>query len=138
MTAPAMEVREVTKTDRKKVGGQEVPALSDVSFTVSQGEICAFIGPNGAGKTTSICILMGFLYADWGHVRVLAYEPGDVRAKSRIGFVPENFAFYKHLKAETLLRFHAKLAGGEDFKTPGLIRDLLTKVKLNRYEQVKI
>jgi len=138
MTAPAIEFREVTKTYRKKLGGQEVPALTHVSFTVSQGEICAFIGPNGAGKTTSINILMGFLYADWGHVRVLAYEPGDVRAKSRIGFVPENFAFYKHLKAETLLRFHAKLAGVEQIKTSGLIRDLVTKVKLNGYEKLKI
>ncbi len=82
MTAPAIEFREVTKTYRKKLGGQEVPALTHVSFTVSQGEICAFIGPNGAGKTTSISILMGFLYADWGHVRVLAYEPGDVRRTS--------------------------------------------------------
>jgi ABC-2 type transport system ATP-binding protein len=69
---------------------------------------------------------------------VLAYEPGDVRAKSRIGFVPENFAFYKHLKAETLLRFHAKLAGVEQIKTSELIRDLVTKVRLNGYEKLKI
>ena len=138
MIAPAIEFREVTKTFRKKLGGQDVPALTQVSFTVSQGEICAFIGPNGAGKTTSISILMGFLYADWGHVRVLAYEPGDVRAKRRIGFVPENFAFYKHLNAEALLRFHAKLAGVKHIKTSGLIRDLITKVKLNGYEKLKI
>jgi ABC-type multidrug transport system ATPase subunit len=57
MTAPAIEFRDVTKTYRKKAGGQEVPALKHVSFTVSQGEICAFLGPNGAGKTTSINIL---------------------------------------------------------------------------------
>lgn len=138
MAAPAIEFRDVTKTYRKRLRGQEVPALIDVSFVVPEGEVCAFVGPNGAGKTTSINILMGFLYADWGQIRVFGYEPGDPRAKSRIGFVPENFAFYKHLSAEKLLRFHAKLAGVEESQTPGLIRDLLVKVRLNGHEKQKI
>ncbi len=42
---------------------------------------------------------------------LLLVEPGDVRAKQHIGFVLENFAFYKHLNAEKLLRFHLALSG---------------------------
>lgn len=138
MTAAAIEFHRVTKTYRKRLAGQEVPALTEISFGVSQGEVCAFLGPNGAGKTTSISLLMGFLYADWGRIWVLGCEPGDVRAKSKIGFVPENFAFYKHLNAEKLLRFHAKLAGVAGDRTNGLIRDLIWKVRLNGYEKLKI
>jgi ABC-2 type transport system ATP-binding protein len=134
----AIEFRRVSKTYRHALGGVEVPALTNVSFTVSPGEVCAFLGPNGAGKTTSISILMGFLYADWGRVRVLGHEPGDVRAKAKIGFVPENFSFYKHLNAEKLLRFHARLAGIAEGKAVGLIRDLIARVKLNGYEKLKI
>ena len=138
MTAPALEFQNVTKTYRRWLGGQQVAALSQVSFSVAEGEVCAFLGPNGAGKTTSISILMGFLYADWGRIRVLGFEPGSVHAKKRIGFVPENFAFYKHLNAEKLLRFHAKLAGVAEEKRIALIRDLIAKVGLSGYDKLKI
>jgi ABC-2 type transport system ATP-binding protein len=138
MTTPAIEFKEVTKVYRRRLAGQEVPALTHVSFEVGAGEVCAFLGPNGAGKTTSINILMGFLYADYGKISVLGHEPGDVRAKQKTGFVPENFAFYKHLNAEKLLRFHLALAGGDMTKSIGLIRDLLFKVQLHGYEKLKI
>jgi ABC-2 type transport system ATP-binding protein len=138
MTVPALEFRNVTKTYRRWLGGQQVAALSQVSFSVAEGEVCAFLGPNGAGKTTSISILMGFLYADRGRIRVLGFEPGSVHAKKRIGFVPENFAFYKHLNAEKLLRFHARLAGVAEEKRMALIPDLIAKVGLSAYGQLKI
>ncbi|HLZ13981.1 MAG TPA: ABC transporter ATP-binding protein [Candidatus Acidoferrum sp.] len=137
MTA-AIEFEGVTKVYRRGWGGQEVPALTQVSFAVNSGEVCAFLGPNGAGKTTSISILMGFHAADGGAARVLGYEPGDVRAKRQIGFVPENFAFYKHLNAVKLLRFHAALAGVALGETDARIADLLGKVKLSGYETLKI
>jgi ABC-2 type transport system ATP-binding protein len=138
MSAPALEFQDVTKTYRRWLGGQQVAALSQVSFSVAEGEVCAFLGPNGAGKTTSISILMGFLYADWGRIRVLGFEPGDVRAKKRIGFVPENFAFYKHMNAEKLLRFHAKLAGVAEDNAATLIPELIAKVGLSGYGKLKI
>ena len=138
MMVPALEFQNVTKTYRRWLGGQQVAALKQVSFSVAEGEVCAFLGPNGAGKTTSISILMGFLYADWGRIRVLGFEPGSVHAKKRIGFVPENFAFYKHLNAEKLLQFHAKLAGVAEEKRVALIRDLIAKVGLSGYDKLKI
>ncbi|MGB0035994.1 MAG: ABC transporter ATP-binding protein [Candidatus Acidiferrales bacterium] len=138
MAIPAIEFRNVTKTYRRRIFGRRIPALSDVSFDVSPGEVCAFLGPNGAGKTTSISILMGFVYADSGEIRVLGCLPGDVRAKCKIGFVPENFAFYKHLTGPKLLRFHFALAGAGSADAEALIPDLLSKVKLTGYEDLKI
>jgi ABC-2 type transport system ATP-binding protein len=138
MTEPAIEFENVDKVYRRRLAGREVTALDRVSFRVEAGEVCAFLGPNGAGKTTSISILMGFLSADSGAIRVLGQEPGDVTAKQQIGFVPENFAFYKHLSGEKLLKFHAALAGVPEHESNGLIRDLLSAVKLNGFEKVKI
>ena len=63
---PAIEFQGVTKTYRRIVGGQRIDALTDVTFEVARGEVCAFLGPNGAGKTTSINLLMGFLFANAG------------------------------------------------------------------------
>jgi ABC-2 type transport system ATP-binding protein len=138
MMTPAIEFREVTKIYRRRLRAIEIPALTNASFEVHQGEICAFLGPNGAGKTTSINLLMGFFYADYGEIRVLGYEPGDVRAKRQIGFLPENFAFYKYLNADRLLRFHRALSGGERSQPASVIPELLAKVKLTGYEKLKI
>ena len=138
MTTAAIEFREVTKIYRQRWRAMEVPALTNASFSVGPGEVCAFLGPNGAGKTTSISLLMGFFFADFGEIRVLGYPPGDVRAKAQIGFLPENFAFYKYLNAERLLRFHYALAGGEPSAAGPVIHDLLAKVKLTEYSKLKI
>ncbi len=138
MATAAIEFSGVTKFYQRRVGGVPVAALSNVSFTVARGEVCAFLGPNGAGKTTSMNILMGFIYASSGQSRVLGYEPGDVRAKQRMGFLPENFAFYRYYNAEKLLQFHLQLSGRQGADPAGLIADLLAKVRLDSYKGLKI
>jgi ABC-2 type transport system ATP-binding protein len=138
MVAPAVEFSDVTKTYQRRFAGVRVPALSGVSFEVARGEVCAFLGPNGAGKTTSMSILMGFIYADHGRSRVFGCLPGDVRVKERIGFLPENFAFYRYLTAEKLLQFHLRLSGRQLTDPGALIADLLAKVKLDSYKGLKI
>jgi ABC-2 type transport system ATP-binding protein len=138
MTTPAIEFREVTKVYRKRLRGVEVAALTNATFSVFPGEVCAFLGPNGAGKTTSISMLMGFFFADSGDIRVLGYPPGDVRAKCDIGFLPENFAFYKYLTARRLLRFHYALTGRSQENAEQVISEQLSKVKLTEFEKLKI
>jgi len=136
MPAPAIEFQGVTKVYRRVFREERIEALTDVSFEAAPGEVCAFLGPNGAGKTTSINLLMGFLFADSGRIRVLGLEPGDIRAKQQIGFVPENFAFYKYLTAPEILRLHLALAGQTD--GDARIPELLARVKLYGYEELKI
>jgi len=119
-------------------GGERIEALNDASFSVAPGAVCGFLGPNGAGKTTSIGILMGFLFPDSGEVRVLDYEPGDVRAKAQIGFPPENFAFYRFLTGPKLLELHLALSGRRVPDPFGLIAGLLEQVKLRGHESLHI
>lgn len=138
MTTPAIEFRNVTKVYRKRMRGVEVAALTSATFSVFPGEVCAFLGPNGAGKTTSISMLMGFFFADSGEISVMGYPPGDVRAKSETGFLPENFAFYKYLNARRLLRFHYALSGRNKENVNLAISELLSKVKLSDFEKLKI
>jgi len=138
MSEAVIQFCRVTKVYRRGFHGQEVAALSGVSFEVNAGEVCAFLGPNGAGKTTSISILMGFLFGDAGEIRVLGHPPGDVRAKKKIGFVPENFAFYKHMTATRLLEFHRELAGPAEGGRAPEISELLAQVKLDTFGKLKI
>jgi branched-chain amino acid transport system ATP-binding protein len=50
----------------KKFGGLE--AVSDLSFTVGEGEILGIIGPNGAGKTTAVNLISGVIKPSSGRV----------------------------------------------------------------------
>lgn len=134
----AIEFAGVTKVYKRLFGEERIEALNDVSFTVSAGEVCGFLGPNGAGKTTSIGILMGFLFPNSGQARVLDYPPGDIRAKAQIGFLPENFAFYRFLTGPKVLALHLALSGRRVPDPFGLIAGLLAQVNLAGYESLRI
>ncbi|MEK7760963.1 MAG: ABC transporter ATP-binding protein [Nitrospirota bacterium] len=84
--------------------------LSDVSFTVKQGEIFGFLGHNGAGKTTTMKILLGLLRGTSGSVEVLGAPAGEVEVHARIGYLPESPYFYDYLTAEEFLKFYGRLA----------------------------
>lgn len=62
-----------------------VHALSDVSFTIRDGEMVGYIGPNGAGKSTTIKIMCGILTPDSG----LCDIGGRTPWKERVAHVRE-------------------------------------------------
>ena len=72
-----LEVRGVSK----KFGG--LLAVSDVSFSINEGEILGLIGPNGAGKTTLFNLVNGVFKPDKGTVKfdgqdITRRPPNDV------------------------------------------------------------
>lgn len=56
-------------------------AVSDLGFTIEEGEMVGFIGPNGAGKSTMIKMLSGILHPDEGRITVGGYVPYRQRRK---------------------------------------------------------
>ncbi len=59
----------VLSIERLAVNFGGLVAISDLNFTVRDGEIVGLIGPNGAGKTTAFNVFTGFLHAADGEVR---------------------------------------------------------------------
>ena len=94
---------------RKSFGS--LVAVSDVSFSVRQGQILGLLGPNGAGKTTTVSMAAGLLTPDRGEVLVAGHRlAGDTDpAKRRIGLVPQDLALYDELSARENLRFFGAL-----------------------------
>jgi ABC-2 type transport system ATP-binding protein len=86
-------------------------ALDDLNLTVKEGEVFGFLGPNGAGKSTAIKILMNFIRADCGQVRIKNFPIALPEARRHIGFLPENPCFYDHLTAMELLKFIGVTSG---------------------------
>ncbi len=88
-------------------------AVDDVSFEVNKGEILGFIGPNGAGKSTTMRIITGFIPASRGKVTVGGFdiETDAVKAKSLIGYLPENAPLYANMSVQGFLSFAAEIRG---------------------------
>lgn len=59
----------------------DAKAVSDISFSIEEGELIGFIGPNGAGKTTTLKCLSGLLYPTQGDISVLGFRPFERKKK---------------------------------------------------------
>jgi ABC-type polysaccharide/polyol phosphate transport system ATPase subunit len=55
---------------RGKAWNRKYTAISDISFTINQGETVGFIGKNGAGKSTLLKLIAGVTFATKGNVNV--------------------------------------------------------------------
>ena len=93
--------------------GKKVQALSDVSFSVGQGEVFGLIGPDGAGKTSMFRILCSLLLPDAGTAAVDGYDVVKQmrEVRSRVGYMPGKFSLYQDLTIEENLNFFATLFG---------------------------
>lgn len=82
-------------------------AVSNLSFTVNDGEILGFLGPNGAGKSTTMNILTGYLSPTAGTVSIDGYDilENPNEAKMRIGYLPEQPPLYIDMTVYEYLSF---------------------------------
>lgn len=91
----------------KRYKSAQEDSLSGVSLDIPQSDVFGLLGPNGAGKTTLISILCGIIPVSSGSVQF--YHNGapysDAEKKSRIGFVPQEYAFYQELTARQNLDY---------------------------------
>jgi ABC-2 type transport system ATP-binding protein len=90
---------------------RRVRAVDDLTLAVEEGEIFGFVGPNGAGKTTTIKMLMGLIFPTRGRAFIFDAPIPSQASKARIGYLPENPAYYEFLTGRQALRFFARLAG---------------------------
>lgn len=122
---------DVSKSFKEGLVQKKVNALSNLSLTVTSGEVFGFLGPNGAGKSTTIKILLNLIYPDSGAATINGISVSDKTVRSAIGFLPENPYFYDYLTAEELLWFGGKAAGMSNLAIKNTTEELLDKVMLH-------
>lgn len=96
-----LEVKNLTKHYGSKV------ALENVSFSAEDGQVLGLLGLNGAGKSTTMNILTGYLGATEGTVTINGFDMMDapLKAKSFIGYLPEQPPLYLDMKVKEYLDF---------------------------------
>lgn len=65
-------------------------ALSDASFHLGAGTICALVGVNGSGKSTLFKSIMGFVNPTAGHVRINGMPVKESLKKHLVAYVPQS------------------------------------------------
>ena len=108
-------------------------AVDHLNLTIADSEIHGFVGPNGAGKTTTMRILATLLNATEGSATIDGVDILRDRKKARmlVGYMPDFFGVYDHLKASEYLDFYARCYGIRRQDRERMIGQLLELVHLS-------
>ena len=117
-----------------------IPAVDDVSFRVSAGEIIGFLGPNGAGKSTTVKMITGMLRPNDGHV---FFEGRDIRDhivefRKVLGYVPEEAQLYTYLSGLEYLQLVGRLRGMREAAITEKATSLLRLLHLESWQHSPI
>ena len=88
-----LEAKNIRKVYATRFGGNQVQALTDVSFTVDEGEYVAIMGESGSGKTTLLNILAALDKPTGGKVFLEGRDLTAVREKEIAAFRRDNLGF---------------------------------------------
>jgi len=108
----------------------QVIGLNDVTLEVSPG-ITGLLGPNGAGKSTFMKLITGQLKPSKGTIRVFG-EPiwQNPALYHRIGFCPEQDAFYERMTGLEWVSALVRLNGVSEESAIALARQAIEMVDL--------
>lgn len=101
----ALELKNLTK-----IYFNNIKALQGINLKIKIGDFYALLGPNGAGKSTTIGIITSLINKTNGNIKIFGYDlnKNPVKAKSKIGLVPQEFNFNLF---ETVLQILVNQAG---------------------------
>lgn len=88
-----LEVKNIEKIYTTRFGGNQVRALSNVSFSVEDGEYVAIMGESGSGKTTLLNILAALDKPTKGEVILGGKSLAKVKEKELSAFRRNNLGF---------------------------------------------
>ncbi len=124
------EVKPVIRVDGVSRWFGSVVAVSDISFDIGPG-ITGLLGPNGAGKSTFMKLMTGQIKPSKGSIRVFDQpmwgNPGVYR---RIGFCPEQDAFYDRMTGLEWVTALVRLNGVTETEAIAAAKGALDKVDL--------
>jgi ABC-2 type transport system ATP-binding protein len=122
----------VQASDLTKIYDNRYIALNALNLRVEKGSVFGLVGPNGSGKSTTFRILLGLQRPTAGSVSVfgdlMTPERADIRR--RIGYLPTNPSFPRHMTPITYLEFVGSILGMDQRQAKVQLARLLRAVDL--------
>ena len=111
-----------------------IVALDNLDLTIEEKVIFGFLGPNGAGKTTALKIFTGLSRSTSGKAWVVGEEvvSHSRSLQSKIGYLPEEPAFYNWMTGREYLTFVGQIFGLSSRDIVKRCNELLELVDLSR------
>jgi sulfate/thiosulfate transport system ATP-binding protein len=117
----------------KQFGGTAV--VSNVTFSVKEGELMALLGPSGGGKTTVLRMIAGLEMPTSGDVFIRGQRVNDLSVQQRnIGFVFQNYALFKNMTVFKNIAFGLKIKKWKPAAIRARIEELLKLFGLEELE----
>lgn len=127
-----VRVTNLTKSFKKK------QVLNHINFEISTG-VVGLLGRNGAGKTTLMKLIATLLKQDTGEILINQIATTEVRkARALIGYLPQNFQFYRNMRVEDALIYLGLLSEIKTTILTDRVEELLAKLNLTQYRNYKI
>ena len=121
----------------KTYSGASEPAVSELSLTVQEGEICILVGPSGCGKTTSLKMVNRIIEPSGGTISVAGKSVLDqdpVQLRRNIGYVIQQIGLFPHQTIGENIATVPKLLGWDAKRVDDRMEELLHLVGLEPEE----
>jgi osmoprotectant transport system ATP-binding protein len=130
---PLVEFRDVSFSH----AAAAVPIISQLNFTVNEGETLVLLGESGCGKTTTLKLINRLLVPTSGQVTVENKSTTDwdpIRLRRRTGYVIQEGGLFPHFTVERNVGLVPALEGWGESKIKSRVDELLSIVGLEPRE----
>jgi ABC-2 type transport system ATP-binding protein len=134
----AIETTGLTKVYSTRWKRRLIRAVDSISLRVEQGTTFGLLGANGAGKTTFVKMLLSVVHPTSGTASIFGRGVEHAEARIPIGYLPENHRFPTYLTGAGMLDLYASLSGVDAAKRKRLIPELLGKLGLEDWGDVRL
>ena len=106
--------------------------VNNVCIECVRGEYFVIMGPTGAGKTLLLQLIAGIFYPDSGKIFIngqeVTFHPPE---KRNIGYVPQNYALFPHLKVSDNIAYGLKLRGYSQPEINATVKELAEQLRIS-------
>lgn len=123
---------------RFRTGGDN--GMHNFSFTLESGQLVAIMGGSGVGKSTLLSLLNGSLRPQKGTITVNGHDISEPKAKSLIGFVPQDDLLIEDLTVYQNLYYTARLCFDKmpEDELDRRVMNMLTQLGLDAARDLKV
>lgn len=107
-------------------------AVNNLNLHIKAGDFFGFLGQNGAGKTTTIKMISGLYNTTSGNILINGHDiyKEPIKAKSLIGYIPDQPFIYEKLTGREFLFFSGGLYSIEKKRLKNIIEEIIDKLEI--------